>query len=111
MKKITLSEARRQGIVKFFTGKPCRRGHVAERRVSNRLCVECARLHVNNRPRYVRLVVRAKKRAGKNGRSFGLTFKWARDRWNGMCEITGLPFIEGDRRRCASIDRIDNAKG
>jgi hypothetical protein len=28
---------------KYFTGKPCKRGHVAERLVSTRGCVECQR--------------------------------------------------------------------
>lgn len=27
---------------RYFTGKPCKRGHVAERYVSTRTCVECA---------------------------------------------------------------------
>lgn len=29
------------GLKKFFTGRPCRRGHLAERYTSNSACVEC----------------------------------------------------------------------
>jgi len=32
------------GHPRFFTGKPCKLGHVAERLTVNRQCVECARL-------------------------------------------------------------------
>lgn len=31
-----------QGKARYFTGVPCKRGHVAERIVSNRRCVDCA---------------------------------------------------------------------
>lgn len=42
MEVISRSEARERGLKKYFTGKPCqRRGHVAERLVSNTKCVEC----------------------------------------------------------------------
>jgi hypothetical protein len=30
---------------RYFTGKPCKRGHIAERLVSNSTCVECAYAH------------------------------------------------------------------
>ena len=40
---ISRDEALRRGLNKFFTGKPCKRGHVAERFVSGiRWCVVCA---------------------------------------------------------------------
>jgi hypothetical protein len=31
-------------MAKYFTGKPCKRGHVAERYSSSGVCVECARI-------------------------------------------------------------------
>lgn len=41
----TIQEAKDQGAVKFFTGKPCRKyGHVALRQTSSNTCMECARL-------------------------------------------------------------------
>jgi len=42
MQIITRKEAREKGLKRYFTGKPCKRGHVAERYVShNRPCVVC----------------------------------------------------------------------
>lgn len=40
-KIISFSEARVAGLVRYFTGQPCRHSHVAERLVSNRGCVAC----------------------------------------------------------------------
>ena len=39
----TRAEARALGLPRYFTGKPCKRGHVAERYVSVSQCVECKR--------------------------------------------------------------------
>ena len=36
-------EAKALGLPRFFTGKPCKHGHVAERGVSNPECMECSR--------------------------------------------------------------------
>ena len=36
------SEARARGLKRFFNGRPCANGHVAERRVGNGYCVRCS---------------------------------------------------------------------
>ena len=36
-------EARALGLKHFFTGEPCKHGHVAERDVGSRECMECSR--------------------------------------------------------------------
>jgi len=41
VKLVTRSEALAQGLLRYFTGKPCGRGHVAERSTSNRGCLQC----------------------------------------------------------------------
>ena len=41
MKIISRTEALAAGLKHYFTGKPCRRGHVALRLVSICACVEC----------------------------------------------------------------------
>ena len=41
MDAITRAAAKALGLKKFFTGKPCKRGHVDERYVSNKGCVTC----------------------------------------------------------------------
>jgi hypothetical protein len=38
---ISRAEARRLGLNRYFTGKPCAHGHVAERRISGRSCIKC----------------------------------------------------------------------
>lgn len=43
MNLLTFSEAKAQGLKRYFTGVPCPYGHVAERIVSTRACVLCAR--------------------------------------------------------------------
>jgi hypothetical protein len=46
MQKISREEAKRRGLLTYFTYKPCRtNGHVAERRVSDGTCVECVYLN------------------------------------------------------------------
>lgn len=40
---ITREQAKFLGRSRYFTGKPCKRGHVAERFVAGRTCVECKR--------------------------------------------------------------------
>ena len=42
-------EARAFGLKRFFTGKPCKHGHVAERDVNNRECMECSRERTRRR--------------------------------------------------------------
>lgn len=40
---VTLPEAKALGLSRYFSGDPCRRGHVDERWVSSHQCVSCAR--------------------------------------------------------------------
>lgn len=39
---VSYKQAVSAGLPRYFTGKPCKRGHVAERRVSGRCCIVCA---------------------------------------------------------------------
>jgi hypothetical protein len=63
----------------------------------------------------VKFLIRgAKTRSIKNGHEFDLTLEWARERWTGNCELTGLPFDWSKPLLHAfspSIDRIDSLKG
>jgi hypothetical protein len=38
------ADAIEEGLDRYFTDKPCRHGHVAERYTANGQCVECGRL-------------------------------------------------------------------
>lgn len=43
------AEARAAGSARYFTGKPCRHGHTAPRRVTDTVCVACGQdKHKNN---------------------------------------------------------------
>lgn len=41
MEIISRKEALERGLKRYFTGKPCKRGHVAERQSSNGTCMDC----------------------------------------------------------------------
>ena len=45
MKITTRKEAKAQGLKRYFTGKPCKWGHVAERFSVDGKCAKCSRLH------------------------------------------------------------------
>lgn len=38
---ITKKQAKSEGLKRYFTGKPCKRGHIAERTTSSGTCVMC----------------------------------------------------------------------
>ena len=42
-KLISHKEAKRRGLTRYFTGKPCKRGHISERRINNHTCIKCVR--------------------------------------------------------------------
>ena len=44
---VTRQEAIAAGLMRYFTGKPCKRGHIAERFVSVWSCVVCQRAHTD----------------------------------------------------------------
>ena len=44
MQIVTLPEARALGLKHYFTGRPCRRGHVSLRTVTSATCLECERV-------------------------------------------------------------------
>ena len=43
---VSKEEARERGLKRYFTGKPCKNGHVAERFTTGGGCVECVRASV-----------------------------------------------------------------
>jgi hypothetical protein len=44
---IKRATARNKNLVRYFTGKPCRKGHIAERYAESGICVECNRYKRN----------------------------------------------------------------
>lgn len=45
MEIITRKEAAERGLKHFFSGKPCKHGHLDRRHASNGVCVSCAGMH------------------------------------------------------------------
>lgn len=61
VQQITRADARAQGLRRYFTGKPCKRGHVAERDTLKKCCIVCRPLdyrawfdrdYAKNKPKY-----------------------------------------------------------
>ena len=50
---ITRADAKAAGLLRYFTGKPCPKGHIDERLVSSFGCLECSRVASNPRRREV----------------------------------------------------------
>ena len=48
MEIISRKEAKEKGLSFYFTGKPCKHGHIAKRRIANNLCVACQRIYSDN---------------------------------------------------------------
>jgi hypothetical protein len=57
---ITRQQARDRNQGKYMTGRPCKHGHIAERRTDTGNCVECQRLagQTPERREYLRLYAR-----------------------------------------------------
>lgn len=50
MQVISRKEAKAAGLKRFFTGKPCKNGHIAEISVSSYVCMECG--NARNKAKY-----------------------------------------------------------
>ncbi len=118
---ITRAQAKAQGLKRYFTGKPCKRGHVAEARIGGG-CVEC--ISINNarwskaNPRLRRVLVIASQ-ARKNGTLCDEAFLLSETRLPcpAICPILGTPisFKLGSGHRpaenTASFDQISPRAG
>jgi hypothetical protein len=60
---ISRAEARASGLVRYFTGRRCKHGHVAEREVSSGSCLPCHRKAVKERRQRDPDKARARERA------------------------------------------------
>lgn len=50
MEIITRKQAKELGLKRYYTGKECRKGHIAERFTLTGCCLECKKIH--NAKRY-----------------------------------------------------------
>lgn len=86
-KIMTRSEAIELGLKRYFTGKPCRRGHVTTRKVSDKSCRECNRLNQAKRREQPEIVEAERNRDRQ---------KWA------TCENRRKSKSESDKKRRSS---------
>lgn len=101
MKIISRKEAKAQGLSRYFTGKPCKNGHVAERRTASSHCVGCraeanARWYASNQDRCLE-VGRRWKNANKERRA-ETNKKWRMDNID-RCKQVGRRYYEENRER------------
>lgn len=73
MQRILRSEARRQGLKRYFTGKPCKQKHVSERNVGSGKCLACERRRENLRRMSDPDAARKKSREKKLKHYYGIT--------------------------------------
>ena len=45
MQIVTRTEAIKSGLTHYYTGKPCKHGHLAKRRANDRVCMKCDAEH------------------------------------------------------------------
>lgn len=113
------------GAPQYFTGTPCKNGHVAPRNPGG-TCVACiwqrsadAKKHRTKDGQIRMLVWSAKRRAEKAGVPFDLDADYLRRIWpaDNCCPIFGTPFtdprrVSGKGRwQSASVDRVVPARG
>lgn len=112
-------EAKRSGKTTYFTGKPCKNGHLSKRFTCDGKCVECNKRcgldsYFRNRDSKIlnRLLTIAKPRAKKKGIEFSITKEDLP--FPEKCPIFGIEFKLGIGHfhdSSPSIDRIDSSKG
>jgi hypothetical protein len=59
---ISWKEAFARGLSRYYTGKPCKRGHIAERKVASRTCCVCDRERASHERTNKKEIVAARKR-------------------------------------------------
>lgn len=126
MDLISRQEAIAQGLVRYFTGNPCSKGHISERRVIGSSCLECNNLlrgknkhyltpgakatasaYRKNNPK-IGLLERARNRAKVKGLDFDLSIEDIII--PEFCPILGIPLFHNEgghpSPNSPSLDRI-----
>lgn len=62
MNLISRKDAREQGLKRYYTGKPCKHGHIVERHVCDGKCLECGRSSSSIYARTNKDAIRAKRK-------------------------------------------------
>ena len=107
-------EALATGASHYFTGKPCKNGHLVPRHVSGN-CPECLKLsHRRRTDSYTEWMLKAKK---ANAKAKGIEFSLQAEdiAIPDKCPVLGIPLeaciSKGKRGNSPTIDRLDPSKG
>lgn len=140
MKIITKEEAKKSGLIFYFTGKPCKYGHMSERLVNGGSCRECkikygSQYRESNRETYNEYCRKKKKESyttEKRRISYRKNikqeiFQAAKTRAKNkkiaftitledviipeICPVLGIPLDTKNKESRPSLDRIINSKG
>jgi hypothetical protein len=97
---ISKQEAKEQGLKRYFTGKPCSKGHISERLVSTSQCTECLAEYRKNKP------IDKEKIKEYNAK---VTAKRRAKRVEIACETCGKKFMppRSDSRHCSKQCRYE----
>lgn len=103
---ISRAEARERGLPRFFHGRPCKHGHIAQRSIHTQGCCECLRLLQNTeawkekkRAKYAaNEAIRHDRKSRNLKQNYGLTLDQYNDlckQQNFLCAICGEPELRG----------------
>lgn len=87
---VRMRDAKAAGLKRYFTGKPCGAGHVAERLVSNSICIEC------NREKYRAAFPPGSKARSERGRDY---YERNRESENARSQAWRLENLDRSRSR------------
>ena len=115
-KIISRKEAKAQGLTRYFTGEPCKHGHVAERMTSSGACHTCLsssnRLHDKTPERQQRLKDNGFKAQLKWNRNNREKLRKATSNWTKANKEAKAVSVNARRRRCRvnGVDGIEDIK-
>lgn len=120
-----INEARARGDTYYFTGKPCKHGHLALRRTKGAQCMECTRL--KNQEISAALALKPKKLKGPDhtGKRFGMWTVLERDlsdrrgsaKWRCLCDcgtqkvVAANTLIQGKSKSCGCMSQTWRTEG
>lgn len=79
---VLIGEARDRGLVRYYTGKACKHGHVTERQTSSKTCMACDRAAYEKRAPKRRVQMRAWQNANRERmRELSRAWKAANPDW------------------------------
>lgn len=88
---ISRLDAEASGLDRYFDGRPCKRGHIGQRRVVNNRCVVCRALsHKTDRAKIVQRAYNRSDRGKARQRAYDLRRQEARRAWEQSASVKAL---------------------